>query len=434
LSFDIENPRYKNFLEKYNDPESDTVCFIGAGLSSPLFPSWKSLLIEMLELCSAHGSLKYDKSELLKKIENGESYLDIAEVCSKAMGENGYRDFLEKKFDINVNDSNIPVAYKELLSLSIKTLITTNYDRIPDVGSKGSYRVFTNKNISEALRAIESKKSTLVKVHGNITDHESIVFTQEDYERIINKKPDVSSFLKSIFSTKRVLFVGFGLTDPHFDLILSSLKVINNNIGITHYALLSISSEFEREMLENKYGIKIIPYDSVNSHQQVREFLRSLGKNEGEPISGNSPIRDSAELSQCVGQALRLKTGHSSFLVNFDESKKILNISLIMISTTEIEIRRELITILKNLNINTDVISRVKITLLNRADRTPEINAFSSIVISCSFEYDDLQMFINKKNNLESFWRKLHFSTIENIGTIRKEEREVSFPYSEMSL
>ena len=215
--------------------------------------------------CAKEGDLVYDENELLEYIENGENYLDIADTCVSSMGPARYRDIMEETFDKNFSENDIPESYRCLVDLSPKTIITTNYDRIPDIAGKGRYRIITNKNASEGSRLLSTDKNIVFKIHGDITDQSSIVLTTSEYQELINNNTKTNLLLSSLLSTKVLIFVGFSLSDPHIDSVLNNIKSINNGISISHYVLLNETSKFKISSFEKKYGIKIISYDPTNS-------------------------------------------------------------------------------------------------------------------------------------------------------------------------
>jgi hypothetical protein len=72
------------------------------------------------------------------------------------------------------------------MDLSPKMIVTTNYDRLPEIAGKGRYRISTNNNAPEASRFFADNKNVVFKMHGDITDQSSIVLTTSNYQDIIN--------------------------------------------------------------------------------------------------------------------------------------------------------------------------------------------------------------------------------------------------------
>ena len=120
MPINSENAFLELVNEYHQNPEK-FVFFVGAGLSQPLFPSWKMLLKKFLN-CAKERDLTHDENELLKYIENGENYLDIADACVRAMGSTRYRDIMEETFDKDFSESDIPESYRCLMDLSPKMI------------------------------------------------------------------------------------------------------------------------------------------------------------------------------------------------------------------------------------------------------------------------------------------------------------------------
>jgi hypothetical protein len=194
----------------------------------------------------------------------------------------------EEHFDKDIDIGKLD-AYQELFQLRPKTIITTNFDQIPerlngsslslDVTSKSSnssyYRIFTNRNVAEANNVWKSGKPIIFKMHGCVTDQSSIVFTREDFRRVIYIGV-VKEFLQAIFRSQTVIFLGFGFSDPHIDNILSFLYEVNSGLGSPHYVLSDDLSNIQKHNLERNYGVRVINYTSSSGHPEVPEFLRLL--------------------------------------------------------------------------------------------------------------------------------------------------------------
>lgn len=267
-------------LELYSENPDRIAVFTGAGLSSPLFPRWPSLLEQFVNECEAQGKLNYDKSELQEKIKRGEGYLDIADTCARVLGVSGYRDFIRRRFNISFGFDDVPLAYRELLGLDIRVLLTTNWDRIPEVGGRGVYNIFSNHRVSDAIRANANGQKLAMLLHGEANDVESLVFTREDYDRTIyrNEQP-LMDFLKVIFMRETVLFMGFSFSDPHLEMVLGAIHATHAGNVLQHYVLLPNVSRFDKDTLESRFGVRVIPYTpSSDSHPEVLEFVRMLAK------------------------------------------------------------------------------------------------------------------------------------------------------------
>lgn len=270
-------PALFDFLKIYRDRPNDVVFFIGAGLSRPLFPSWEAVLQEMV----THTSKRYgytDKEVDLRRMLNNGAFLDVADACARDLGENNYRAFIERHFDKDFTLEDVPQAYAALLKLHPQTILTTNYDRIPEVGGQGRYRIFLNSNIGEAGSAITSNKPSVVKLHGSVTEQNSIVFTRAEYQNVY-QNASFKDLIKAIFGLKPVIFLGFGLSDAYFNQVLENIYAGNQRILQGKYALLEGFSQTEIQSKEHGYGLNVIPYQkSDDTHPEVLAFIQLLSK------------------------------------------------------------------------------------------------------------------------------------------------------------
>lgn len=273
-----ETPNLLTLLELYAHHPERLACFTGAGLASPLFSRWQGVLEQFVNECESQGKLHYDKGELQDKIRRGEDYLDIADACALALGVSGYHEFIRRRFNIQFSFDDVPPAYRELLELEIRAILTTNWDRIPEVGGRGAYNIFTNRRVPDAIRANAERQKLVMMLHGEANDGKSLVFTREDYKRIIyrNEQPLID-FLKMVFMSDTVLFIGFSFTDPHLDMVLSAIHATHAGNVQPHYVLLPNVNNFRKDALERNYGVRVIPYTpSDESHPEVLQFVRLL--------------------------------------------------------------------------------------------------------------------------------------------------------------
>lgn len=247
--------------------------------SMPLFPGWIAALDKLLTLTAKRFSYPKDKEDNLKRMLGKGDFLSVADACARDLGENSYRSFIEANFDRDFSPAEIPDSYSALLDLRPQTILTTNYDRIPEVG--GRNLIFTNTNIGEAESAIQNNRSLVFKLHGNVTQQNSIVFTRAEYQNIYRNSA-CKDFIAAIFKFKTVIFLGFGFTDAYFNFVLENIFAVNDRILQGKYALLEGLSPDEIQAKERGYGLNIIPYQkSADSHPEVLEFIRLLSQVRG---------------------------------------------------------------------------------------------------------------------------------------------------------
>lgn len=424
-----DTQNFKDFLELYTNNPERVIFFVGAGLSMPLFPSWTSFLKQLVNDTDSKGKLQFDKKELIDKLESGTNFLEIADYCADAIGKNEYRDIIEKHFDKDFKYEDIPEAYKSLLTLQFKSILTTNYDRIPEIGGRGNFSCYTNKNISESLKAIEKGKKIVLKIHGDILNQDSIILTETDFKSIIHNNVTVQNGLRSLFATSTICFLGFGLSDPHFNLILDFLSSINNGQTIMHYAFLTSKTKFEINSLEKKNGIRVIEYTPSNaSHPEVEEFINEL-KGIKKTIISNSVIDSTDKLFSTIENKLQLNLGLQNYYIDYNSENKIITINYFSRARTEYEQQKEILSIYKLFEFETTLIDKIKTCSFIQTEPNTEFGKSSPLILVSIGVHKKAFEFSNKNLTDLELWDSLNFNQPFMIGNIHFTDRKVKFPY-----
>lgn len=424
---------YSELISKYHENPDQFVFFVGAGLSQPLFPSWGSLLNLFLDSAIENG-LTHNPDELREYISKGENYLDVAEACIDAIGLTRYRDIMEKVFDRNFDLEDVPQNYSALIDLSPKTIITTNYDRLPEVSGKGLYRVGTRKNVGETLRSVSTGKHVVFKIHGDITDHSTIVLKSSDYQEIIYGNSEIRNLLNSLLSTKTLIFLGFSLSDPHIDSILQCIKVISGNVPISHYAVISEQSKFKISAFEKKYGLNVISYTPVdNSHSEIKDLLIALNHATGaieerSEITKNNDITEVKDLINQVEILLHENFIDSPFTLFYESNT--LHISLSTSGQTNSEIQKEILSIIKLMDFNCAFLNDLKVIIFANSGPDQVIADHQPSIVNLKLSFNDAKSYSQKKITTSLLWRKIAFFSPASLTDAYQSEESVTFQLS----
>ena len=110
-----------------------------------------------------------------------------------------------------------------------------------------------------------------------MTDDASIVFTTEDYRRIIHASPAFQAVMSTILMSNAVLFVGYSLSDPNFRLLLESQLTTFGAKAPPRYAIMEALGPYERDLMERSMGIRTLTYPE-GQHELVDDLLQQLAK------------------------------------------------------------------------------------------------------------------------------------------------------------
>jgi hypothetical protein len=246
---------------------------------------WIRVIIpsRLSELVGSH----YDVVDAAKQVPNARTggidlvkdYFTLAEFARSALGPSQYSALIRDQLGKPVKPTE---AHRVIAMTDYRGLITTNYDRLLETATtqfrQWAPNTFTADQISSLAGALYNPEFFIFKLHGDIVSPESIILTSRDYDRLILRNPHARSFLQAVFPNYTVLFLGYSLGDPDFQLILSELTLIFQNYIPTHFALLPEPPEFTVDRLLNRMNIQTLPYSTKDEHKEALEALQILQK------------------------------------------------------------------------------------------------------------------------------------------------------------
>lgn len=225
------------------------VVFAGAGISVDAgIPAWNVLIEEM-------------KSEI-ELPANEQDYLKIAQMY---FNDRQQKEYIEKVRAVlkhkKIKHNEI---HDEIFQLNPEHVLTTNYDDLLEqVLKKNSLPFSIISKDNQFPYALNT--NLLVKIHGDL-DNVDFVLKEDDYIDYSINHPLIEGFIKSVFASKVVLFVGYGFSDINLKMIIQNVKNILGKDFQNAY-LLSVDENFhptQREYLKNK-GISVINYFDANN-------------------------------------------------------------------------------------------------------------------------------------------------------------------------
>lgn len=288
-------------LAKFN---TNPYLFVGSGLSRRFLslPTWEELLMSFFEGSKIDGDFEYYLSK-----SNGDLPL-LATNLAKEFHEIWWRseDFKKarEKFKSEAKDRQdapfkiqladlvresgvINDSYKaeiDLLRASvIDGIITTNWDIfLEDIFS--DYKVYIGQQ--ELLFSEGISVGEIYKIHGCISNPQSLVVTSEDYLNFNDRNAYLAAKLLTIFVEHPIIFIGYSLSDENIQQIIDSIVrcVDAQNINKLKDRLIFVEwkagSEFEMKdgsikLSDNKVlPIKLITTDSFEPIFKTLSSLR----------------------------------------------------------------------------------------------------------------------------------------------------------------
>lgn len=175
-----------------------------------------------------------------------------------------------------------PGQLHELIyALDLPITLTTNFDRVYQHAatklSSATVKIKTYRDSDLALLAKGDDKSRVIlKVHGSIDDVGSMIFTRSDYIKLRNEYPLFQKVMSSLAVTHTLIFVGCGLRDPDFVLMLEDLAAVSLGFG-KHACLIDSKQSRELERVyADCYGLQCIRYKYDVTHSELPKTISLL--------------------------------------------------------------------------------------------------------------------------------------------------------------
>lgn len=244
---------FEEFIVKNLSEENIPILFIGSGFTKRYCrindlppPDWEELLKQIVKAYSTK-EFEYNllKNEVLEEIKEGtikevpkaiiyqklatkiEKKFNVKALSEELLDKDLEKEILEiyrkntdlspMKIYISIFFSKLkitedPVLLEELKKLNIISkksfiILTTNYDQFLE-------SIFKEYDVVKGQELITSSTiGNIFKVHGCVTSPETIIITEEDYEKIRTRQKVMNARLVTFFAEHPVFFLGYSLDD-----------------------------------------------------------------------------------------------------------------------------------------------------------------------------------------------------------------------------
>lgn len=271
------------YLDEIKANRRNIVPFVGAGISKGCgLYTWGELLHKL-----AVDYLTADEIEALEK--EGDFYKYADRIVQSA----GNSDMIIKKIRRIFSETKVTlteVPYLLVTSFS-PTIVTTNYDSILENVSKEvatrPLKPLLPCLVGQMNEAIQWNDRCLLKIHGSVEEISSFVFTAKQYKQFYGEIGNregrlLPAYLTKIFTGKKVLFVGCSLDKDNTLEILE--ECIQQNQGISHYAIVPYHSDKEKLLEQNRrwtnLGIEPVYYPE-GDFDAVVQLINYLAEENG---------------------------------------------------------------------------------------------------------------------------------------------------------
>lgn len=314
----------QSVLEKIVESKKMPVLFIGSGISKRYlykYPNWDELLMlsyqkisedpfqfqKYKDQLSRQGLSAFEiNAKLATIIENqfNEAFFDrkikLDKVKNPSWVQRGispYKMFLSRFFR-KMTVYRTPKTEEEIAKLrslknKVSAVITTNYDSFLEQEIFSTdFKVFVHQN--ELFSADSYNIAEIYKIHGCVSDANSIIITEADYEKFSESRKLIIAKMLTLFAESPIVFLGYSFTDENIQsLIAEFLGCLTakelHNID-EHFVFISYKKDEDglreiKRTITTKDGSEIpITEIQTDNFSQVYDILNKI-------TPGISPIR-----------------------------------------------------------------------------------------------------------------------------------------------
>ena len=268
------------------------IAFVGAGFSAAAaLPGWVELLRDALSLVPPEHANYSAVDCTLQNPEPSNRELEAAgQLLQDAIGTQRFREVISGS--LAIDESSLSTRYVQrrrmLRELPFRAILTTNFDPLlpGSLPTAEGYRRLLRDSTGgpwDPRYWPGGEGPQVMQVHGAVgTDR--LVFARRDYRELLFRDPGYLTFLRALFATRTVLFMGFSFRDAYVDLLRAELMALIERPGTTDaveppvlsYAMMTDLSEAEASYFRAHEGMRVLWFEKTEDFSGMDRLLEEL--------------------------------------------------------------------------------------------------------------------------------------------------------------
>ncbi len=257
--------------------KDNLICITGSGISSGLkvkkydsAPTWKALLTNIYNEIGTDVFSREEnrdvKTLLYRKSPPGDHLIEVASILFKKDEKLFYKSLVDS---VNLKRNETSLTHRNLLDLCPRGIVTFNYDvahenAMRKAGTLKKWDVILPKDSDKIINMLKKGIRTpfLFKAHGTVKQPQTMILTGTSYRELFNQYPYYRVFMQHIFTNFNLLIIGFGLTDPDFDILLQNVFSIFGSPIQEHIVIKHKKQKSPQDTLfKLRYGLNFLYVD-----------------------------------------------------------------------------------------------------------------------------------------------------------------------------
>lgn len=270
--------------------EGRCVAFVGAGFSAAArLPGWRALIQDVADHVPGDDEVRQAVDQLLLRPDPGHRALEAAaQLLQDRLGRDAFHRVVAGR--LRPHEGLTPTFLarrRDLLATPFRAVLTTNFDPLlpGDPPGPSTYRQLLREGWGGPwdpcywpANGASGRGPRVVQLHGAV-DSDRLVFARRDYRELLFANPAYLTFLKALFATRTILFLGFSFRDAYLDLIRTELMQLVDP-GASDpplaYAVLTDVTWAEALYLRRHEGLGVLWYPPTPDHGGFDVLLQRI--------------------------------------------------------------------------------------------------------------------------------------------------------------
>ncbi len=256
--------------------DGNCILFVGAGCSFDAdLPTWKELLEALIDETYRRAPPDDETRQEIEQLLAEGKDLVVAQYCRSKLREYGFSQLMKKQ--MSSYDHSKAETHKILSTIKFKAILTTNFDTlVEDFFLDENATVYTAQEFEKALPPM-GKTTPIIKIHGTLDKPKSIVLTGTDYRKTIFGNINFRNYLKGLFQSSTVLFVGYSFADKNISLLLQELLTSQPDETRMHYAIMANTGNIMNNYFLEDMNVFVLSLKTRwNAYDQLHSVLNDL--------------------------------------------------------------------------------------------------------------------------------------------------------------
>jgi formylglycine-generating enzyme required for sulfatase activity len=265
----------------------DCVLFVGDALEGPSQSA--RLAQELVDAANLHAVCSLPQcSENGCCQKPGQCAVSLAQAAQQYESRNNHHALVEFVLR-HLDAAPAGPLLRAVAELPVRVKVSTVYDDRLYEAMRQSGRPTLHVIKDTDIPFDDPAQVQLIRLHGSVSDIESLLLTEDDQVDLFARLPLVTRILQGHFASKTLLFIGYGLNDPHFKMLYRQVTG-----PIARYSRLAYAVQWPPDLLaaerwRNK--IAMIPVEPLAFLRQLAGDIRQVSQRKEQETLPTEPYK-----------------------------------------------------------------------------------------------------------------------------------------------